>query len=79
MTLYAKEDMAKLEEKARAKAEEYKEHEKEVEYSRDLTRATGAKAEEEEEEAAKKAAKIAAEAAAAAAATSAAQQQLSKK
>ncbi len=36
MTLYAKEDMAKLEEKAKAKAEEYKEHEKELEYSRKL-------------------------------------------
>ncbi len=37
MTLYANEDMAKLEEKAKNKAEEYKEHEKELEYSRRLT------------------------------------------
>lgn len=36
MTLYAKEDMAKLEEKAKAKAEEYKKNEKELEYSRKL-------------------------------------------
>ena len=57
MTLYAKEDMAKLEEKAKNKAEEYKEHEKELEYSRGLTAATA-------EEARKKAAEIAATAAA---------------
>ena len=37
MTLYAKEDMAKLEEKAKKKAEKYKKHEEEVEYSRKLT------------------------------------------
>jgi hypothetical protein len=36
MTLYANENMAKLEEKAKIKAEEYKQREKEVEYSRNL-------------------------------------------